>query len=713
MKENINVQVIGIKKPFLRISGKKQKNDVIKVFINDKEIDISTKQVMDYYFIFKNYVNDNLVPFTYELVLDKNDKKIDVYLNSELICTQENKLSSRIFNKVDRLGTKIKNFPKTIFYGVKLMWDRHHLLVPPRLVKRYMYSFSKNLLLPRGNVYHISNVEEYNKWLKEQPIITNHQKFSYNPLISVVIPVYNVSKKYLSECIESVLTQSYQKFEICLADDCSTNEETKATLKEYEKNDKIKIVYREKNGHISASSNSAIEIASGEFIALLDNDDIIDKDALYYIVEALNKDSKLDLIYTDEDKLNENGVYCSPHFKPDFSPDTLMSVNYICHFSVVRKSLIDEIGGFRSEYNGAQDHDLFLRISEKTNRIGHVPKILYHWREIPGSTASSLKSKDYAYDAGKRAIEDALNRRNLKGIVHLEKSVNLYYVEYQLDKEPLVSIIIPTKDKASVLKTCLDSIYERTTYKNYEIIVIDNNSEQQETFDLLEEYKSKYKNFKVLRLECPFNYSYINNEGVKVAKGEYILLLNNDIEIIQPDWLTKMMGYASLNHVGCVGAQLLYPKNRLIQHSGVVTGCCGIAVHVFNFQPSDSSNSGYVGRLAIPYNYSCVTGACLLVKKSKFEEVKGLDEKLKVALNDVDFCVKLIDKGYFNVLLPQVKLIHYESLSRGSDNTVENKTRYMSEINYILEKWKDKIIYDKFYNINLSRTVPFTMDRKD
>ena len=509
------------------------------------------------------------------------------------------------------------------------------------------------------------------------------------------MPTYNVSRELLQACIDSLLNQSYKNFEICIADDCSTKEETIETLKEYEKNHKnIHVTYRDKNGMISEASNTAIKMAKGEFIALVDNDDLVEKDALYYVVEALNKNKELDLIYTDEDKIDFKGKYMEPHFKPDYSPDTLMGVNYICHLCVLRKSLVDKLGGFRKKYDGSQDYDLFLRVTENTNQIHHIEKILYHWRQTPTSTAGYLGNKSYAYQAGKKALEDALKRRKIKGQVLDNAKISTYLIKYDNDNS-LISIIIPIKDQAKVTRRCLESIYKKNTYKNFEVIIIDNNSKEKETFELLEEYKKKHKNFKFKRLECEFNYSYINNQAVKLAKGEYLLFLNNDTEIIQEDTIEYMVGYASQAHTGCVGIKLLYP-DKLVQHAGVVLGFGGIAGHIY--VANSYNDNGLFGRLAMPYNYTAVTAACLMIKKSKFLTVGGFDENLKVALNDVDLNLKVLEKGYYNVCLSNIEMIHYESKSRGYEASKEKHERFLSEQEYMKNKWKKTLNNDKYFS---------------
>ena len=600
----------------------------------------------------------------------------------------KNYLNRKLFSKFGKLFYLIK---KSFYFA----WHRHHFLIPPKALIKYIKSFF--VVLKRGNSTSnlFINQNEYIKWFEKNSNEIDHKSFDYNPLISFIVPTYNVSSSLLSECLDSLLNQTYENFEICIADDNSTLEETILTLKKYENNSKIKVIYRKENGMISKASNSAISMASGEFIVLVDNDDVVEKDALYYFVEQLNINKNLDLIYSDEDKIDYKGRYMEPHFKPDYSPDTFMCVNYICHLTCLRKSIVDELGGFRSEYDGSQDYDLFLRFTERTDNIYHVRKILYHWRQTDTSTSGYLGNKSYAYVAGKRALEDALKRRGIKGTVIDNPKVSTYLVKYENENE-LISIIIPMKDKADITKRCIDSIYSKSTYKNFEIILVDNNSVEKATFDMINEYEKKYDNFKCIRLECEFNYSYINNEAVKETNGDYLLFLNNDTEVLTPDFLEWMLGYSRLDHVGCVGIKLLYP-DKLVQHAGVVLGYGGLAGHIY--VTASYADNGLFGRLVMPYDYSAVTAACLMIKKSLFDKINGFDEKLKVALNDVDLNLKVLNEGFYNVCLSNVEMIHYESKSRGYEATDEKHNRFLSEQKYLKEKWGEKIFdEDKFFS---------------
>lgn len=549
---------------------------------------------------------------------------------------------------------------------------------------------------------------DYNIWIKNNEIWSEYEKLNYNPLISILIPVYNVKGTYLKECLDSILAQTYDNYEIVIVNDASTNKDTLKILEKYANNSKIRIKHRKKNGHISKASNDALRMAQGDFVALVDDDDILAKNALYEIVRVLNEDRKIDFVYSDEDKITTYGKRYDPHFKPDWSPDTFLSLNYISHFGVIRKSLVEQVGGFREGFEGAQDYDLYLRVTEATDKIYHIPKILYHWRAVPGSTAETITNKNYAVNNGKKAIESALRRREIKGEVKIAENCPYYYVKYETKKRPKISVIIPTKDMAKMLKHCLKSVFERTTYENYEVIVVDNNSEKEETFDLFKEYEKNYDNFRVIKAKFEFNYAKINNLAVKESEGDYIVLLNNDTEIITPEWLEIMLGYASQKHVGTVGPKLLYGDNT-IQHAGTVMGL-GVASHVFVGEKGDAVVWG--GRLSVPYNYSAITAACLMVAKKKWQEVGGLEEKLKVAYNDVDFNLKLLERGYYNIFVPMVEVYHYESKSRGVDDTPEKKARFDKEQEFMYKKWTKRIERDEFYNPNFSRQAAYRLDKK-
>ena len=701
--------LVGIKNTAFIIQGTKAKKEYeVKILADDKEVEYT-----------ENYIPDDY-SFSINAKMEKNIKniKVNLKLTDDIefnILSVKNNIYMRIKNRVKEVINKIFNKIRTFFIilgrAIKILWREHHFLVPPSMWKKYIKRFIYRMHNLNELFYDPFTKDEYNKWLSENKCDIEIEKFKYNPLISFIIPVYNVKSKYLSECLDSILNQTYDNFEVCIVDDCSTKEETLSCLKEYEEKDKrIRVTHHKENGHISKTSNDAIKMAKGEYIALVDNDDTIDENALYYNVKLLNENKNVDMVYSDEDKLDLHGRFCDPNFKPDFSPDTLMSLNYICHFTMIRKEIVNKVGGFEVGLEGAQDHDLFLKISEITKNIYHIPKILYHWRMSETSTAMKLDNKEYINDIGIKVIENALKRRKLKGTVTRDPLSQYFIVNYEAVDNPLVSIIIPTKDYADITEKCLESLFEKTAYKNYEVILMNNNSEKKETFELFDKYKNMYKNFKVIDANYEFNYSKINNEAVKKSKGEYVVLLNNDTEIIDPKWLEIMLGYAQLDHIGAVGPKLLYP-DMTVQHAGVILGLGGVASHAY--LGKERNETGMYGRLRVPYDYGCVTAACLMVKKSKYNEVGGLEESLKVAYNDVDFNLKLLQKGYNNICVPQTELIHYESKSRGLDNTSEKYKRFLQESDYMYNKWDYELKHDKYYNPNFTLKYWFVLDRKD
>ena len=593
--------------------------------------------------------------------------------------------------------------------GTKKVWKQYHFLVPPREIKRLFRSLRKIIWSNRkAFCYDPLNKRQYNLWLKNDEKREAYGKMNYKPLISFLIPVYNVKGEFLKECLESILAQSYDHFEICIVDDASVLDETIDVLKEYEDNKKIRIKRRKQNGHISKATNDALKMAKGEYVALMDDDDLIEPNALMEVVEVLNKDRSIDMVYTDEDKISLDGERCDPNFKSDFAPDSLLSSNYISHLGVLRKTIVEEVGGFRVGYEGAQDYDLYLRFTEKTDRIYHIPIVLYHWRMIPGSTSMEISNKNYALEKGRLALQDALDRRRIKAKAKIAKNCPYYYIEYEIDGCPKVSIIIPTKDHAEITRDCLKSIYAKTTYRNIEVIVVDNGSKEKETLELFDEFRGKYDNFRVIRAAIEFNYARLNNLAVKKSNADYVLLLNNDTTVITPNWIELMVGDASQEHIGAVGAKLLYPDDT-VQHAGVILGI-GVASHVFVGESRDSIVWG--GRLTVPYNYSAVTAACLMVERKKWDEVGGLEEDLKVAYNDVDFCLKLLEKGYYNVMVPMVELYHAESKSRGRDDAPEKKKRFEWEQDYMRKKWQKRIENDEFYNPNYSKKTWYMLDKE-
>ncbi len=552
--------------------------------------------------------------------------------------------------------------------------------------------------------------ENFLTWIKENEPNDNElenqrkHKFEYNPKISIIVPMYNTKERYLKELVDSINEQTYTNWELCLGD--GSKEKLEYIDSIIDNNTKIKYKFLNENKGISGNSNAALELATGDYIALLDHDDILPAFSLYEILKVINEDKEAEFIYTDEDKLmeyKENRL--GPHFKPGYGPDTLRSYNYICHFSIFKKSLMDRLVGFNSEFDGSQDYDLILRATEQSNRVLHISKVLYHWRMNEDSVALNSAAKPYAYEAAKRAIKASLKRQNIEGEVLDSKIMGLYRIKYKVHGNPKVSIIIPNKDHIKELKNCLNSI-EKSSYKNYEILIIENNSEDSKTFEYYETLKENEK-IKILNYiykeNETFNYSKLNNYGVSNAIGEFIVLLNNDIEIISDEWLEEMLGICQRSDVGAVGAKLFYPDSK-IQHAGVVLGLTGTAGHVNHLMGKDEL--GYMGRIMIQQNFNAVTGAMLMVSKENYIKVGKLDEDFAVAYNDIDFCLKLREIGKVNVYDSYVEAIHYESRTRGYEDTEEKKQRLETESEKLKNKWKKYFEKeDEYFNINFRHDV--------
>lgn len=554
--------------------------------------------------------------------------------------------------------------------------------------------------------------QDYTEWLprhlptsaelKQQRSI----KFEYAPKISLVVPLYKTKPEYLQALVDSLKAQTYSNWELCLSDGSGKDSPLTEILEKYKKEDgRIKVISNEKALQISENTNAAISIATGDYIAFGDHDDVLTAHAFYECVQALNQDREIEVLYSDEDKMAMEGERCAkpyfePHFKPDFNIDLLHTTNYICHLFVVKKELLERVGGLRSEFDGAQDYDFIFRCVENTTHIYHIPKILYHWRCHKDSTAENPESKKYAFEAGKRAIQAHYERIGVKAEVKFGEYPGLYRTKYLWEEKPLVSILIPNKDHTDDLERCISSVEEKSSYRNFEYIIIENNSTEEKTFAYYKELEARNKKVRVVYWDGEFNYSKINNFGAKYAKGEYLLLLNNDTEVINPDWLEEMLGYCMRKDVGIVGARLYYPDDT-IQHAGVVIGFGGIAGHCFVQQPRNAT--GYCHRIICAQDYSAVTAACMMVKRSVFEEVGELTTDLAVAFNDVDFCLKVGRAGYLVVYNPYVELYHYESKSRGLEDTPEKKARFAAEIAKVEELWPNIFqIPDPYYNPNLT-----------
>ena len=570
-------------------------------------------------------------------------------------------------------------------------------LAPYRLPQKLIREMRKQFGGPITPKDPVLSPNEYQEWLErrrpsEQDLAAARdaaRAFAYRPLISIITPVFNTPALWLDKAVESVLRQVYENWELVLIDDGSTLAETVELVPTIARRDpRIVVVRRENTGGISAASNSGLERARGEWISLLDHDDVLEPDALFEVVRYLQGNPETDLIFSDEDKITEEGL-AAPQFKPDWSPDFLLSYNYLCHFTTIRREIVERAGRFRPEFDGAQDYDLFLRVSELTTRIHHLPRILYHWRRSETSTSDNIRRKPQALEAGRRAVESHLLRRGERGHVTVDWQTHAYWVKRELRETRRISIIIATRDRIDLLSRCIASITSKTSYPNYEIIVVDNESKSEEA----QEY---FRNFehRLLHFHGPFNFSALNNLAVEQTDAPWLLFLNNDVEVIESEWLTVMAEHVQRPEVGAVGARLLYP-NDTVQHAGVVLGVGGIADHAFRHFPADAP--GVSRQLQVTRNYSSVTGACLLTRREVFEEVGGFDEeRLPVTFNDVDLCLKMRRAGYLIVYTPFAKLYHHESASR-------RRSVEALETEVIRERWPEYLERDPYYNPNLSR----------
>lgn len=566
--------------------------------------------------------------------------------------------------------------------GVRKTWDK------------VLLHFSKKRRIKNfGERFYLTGEERLKQ---EQTMFQKKIKFS------ILVPLYNTPLKFLEEMIESVRMQTYKVWELCLADgsDAGHRNVEKYCLSLQKKDARIRYKKLEKNSGISENTNACIEISTGEYIGLFDHDDLLHPSALYEMMCAIEKENP-DFLYTDEatfEKVVTNII--TAHFKPDYAVDTLRGNNYICHFSVFKRSLLTEAGWFRKEYDGSQDHDLILRLTAKAKKVYHIPKLLYYWRSHPASVAADINSKTYAIDAGKRAVKDSIEACGEKVTVESSKAFpTIYRLKYKIKGNPLISILIPCKDHAEDTEICIESILQKSTYKNYEILLVDNGSVEKDTMELFEKL-AKNKRIRILHWNHPFNYSEINNYAAKEAGGEYLLLLNNDTEVITPGWMEEMLMYAQREDVGAVGAKLYYGDDT-IQHAGIILGMGmdGIAGHAHYRQPKE--NLGYMGRLYYAQDMSAVTAACMMVKRAVYEELNGFDEAFEVAYNDVDFCMRLRKEGYLNVFTPYAELYHYESKSRGLEDTKDKRKRFEKEVKMFKERWKKELEEgDPYFNPN-------------
>lgn len=554
---------------------------------------------------------------------------------------------------------------------------------------------------------------DYSFWIQKYDTLTEEQRLDYKhqistwaetPLISVVMPTYNSPLEFLRQAIESIERQIYPHWQLCIADDCSSDPQVRELLTQKSASDpRIKLCFRDTNGHISLASNSALELASGEWVALFDHDDLLTEDALYFVARHILHHADAQIIYSDEDKVDEKGLRFSPHFKSDWNPELFFTQNYLSHLGVYRTQLLRLIGGFRQGLEGSQDHDLVLRCLPHIPKgsIHHIPKVLYHWRAISGSTALNASAKSYADEARHTALRDYFESIGTKLEVSPGLIANTAKIHYPIPHpEPLVSLMIPTRDRLELIEPCVRSILRKTLYSHFEILILDNASEEEATLAFFEAIQREDSRVKVIRDERAFNFSAINNQGAQHARGSILGLINNDIEVINPEWLSEMVCLAVQQDIGCVGAKLYYPNDTL-QHAGVILGIKGVANHSHN--KHSKHHDGYFGRLRVPQALSAVTAACLLVRKELYQAVGGMNEDdLKVAFNDIDFCLKVRELGHRNVWTPYAELYHHESLSRGKEDTPEKKARFAKEVDYMKNKWGHALLQDPYYNPNLT-----------
>lgn len=666
-------------------------NDLtIKVFEDEKEELISRVVFTIRRDVLKMFPNENINPKCGFIIYVK--QKSASYL--QLMFLEKDKKAVEKINLIAaRQGQKYAG-SNYLQKGIRYLRKNG----PIELIKKINYK----LFSPSGRVVN------YEKWMRkvvpsrDELERQKKEKFAYQPKFSFVIPLYKTPMHFLNALIKSIQEQTYTNWEICFSDGSGPDSPLTGFLEEKRKQDpRIRYIKNEKSLKISENTNEAMKLVTGDFIAFADHDDLLAPDALYECVKALNIDKNIELLYSDEDKVTMDGKhYFQPHFKSDFNIDLLRSMNYICHLFVAKKSIVEQAGLLNPKFDGAQDYDFVLRCVECSQNICHIPKILYHWRSHADSTAENPESKMYAFEAGKNAVQAHFDRLGIKAKVEMGQYLGLYRTKYILEEKPLISILIPNKDHIDDLEKCIRSIEEKSTYTNLEYIIVENNSEHEKTFVYYEELKKTNPKVKIVTYDGDFNYSKINNFGVTFASGEYLLFLNNDTQIINADCLEEMLGFAMRKDVGVVGSRLYY-EDDTIQHAGVVIGFGGIAGHTFiGF---DRESNGYFSRIICSQNYSAVTAACMMTKKSVFQEVGGFTEGLAVAFNDVDFCLKVRSAGKLVVYNPFAELYHFESKSRGQEDSEEKIARFQSEIELFEERWPDILKNgDPYYNPNLA-----------
>lgn len=551
---------------------------------------------------------------------------------------------------------------------------------------------------------------DYAHWVRQydekgagylRTLMQQAKAFTCTPKLSIVMPTYNPDPVFFRKALDSVLAQTYGNWELCICNDCSTRPEADEIVQEYlAQDERIRYVKLEKNAGISGATNGAIGNATGDWVCFLDHDDELTQDALHWVVDTINQRPQARLIYSDEDKIDDQGNRFEPYFKCEFNYELMLAQNMVCHFMAAQKALLDQVGPLRSDFDGSQDYDLTLRLVEglRMDEIAHVPRILYHWRACEGSTALSIDNKNYALDAARRAVSEHLARVGLPGEVVPGIIPHYNRVKFQLpDPPPLVSIVIPTRDKPELIALCLKTVLEKTTYPNFEIVVVDNGSVDPQVKALYQQLSSD--KLRIVDASIPFNFSRLVNMGVAASRGDIVLLLNNDIEILDGNWMHELVSHAAHEGVGAVGAKLLYPDGRA-QHNGVIVGIGGVAGHSHKFFPGDAP--GYFGRAQLHQELSAVTGACLAIKRSAWNAVEGFDEQLGIAFNDVDFCLRVQAAGYRNVWTPHAVLKHHESASRGLEDNPAKQARFATEVQYMFARWGNKMAADRNYSPNLT-----------
>ena len=660
-----------------------------------------------------------------------------------IVVLQRSRVKIKPVNTPGAINATISLLPTTedTFVDILKQWTTRKPKANDNVIEGEAYSTKKEIAWRTEQIYRSSQIrhqswpkkpinnqtqqgadDQYNRYLKEIEPELDHTEEQIRewldlnkdaPLISIIIPTYNTNSNHLRKCIESVCRQSYPNWELCICDDCSSTVSVKTILKSYQAIDpRIKLIFREKNGHICEASNDALSLATGEYVALLDHDDILADNALYWVARELQKKPQANLIYSDEDKVNDDGIRSCPHFKPAFNIDLLLSYNFISHLGVYRREILKQIGGFRVGFEGSQDHDLALRtvLESSPDQIIHIPRVLYHWRAHSGSTASNPDSKDYTTESGHRAVQHYLDEQHRRGGIKATariKARNRFTCKWHIpEKPPSVELIIPTRDQAEVLNLAVDSIITKTTYTNYTITIVDNQSAEVETKDLFKKLKRKHgEKINIIKYNKKFNYSAINNYAVSKSRADIIALVNNDVEVITGEWLQELVSHTSRPDVGCVGAKLYY-SNGTIQHGGVIIGIGQVAGHAHKYFPGDSP--GYVDRLQYVQQMTAVTAACLAIRREIFNDVGGLNEQdLTIAFNDVDFCMRVHARGYRNIFTPYAELFHHESISRGAEDSPEKKERFKREINFMLNQYdiqsNGELPSDLFYNPNLTK----------